>query len=186
MDSGSASVTGFSVSLSNHVGFTPWLLYKSTPHSPENFIHLKTVWAQDAWLQWSNENWYFYLDISCWYTIILLNRLQSSAFGTPSRNMKRGQKYFGLKKCFASIASRLAFQSYGELILLKKDPLNLFFVKINIGIAFLPMWVSCLIVLFSGQTRREIQKGDRYKENKGSEKKGRRKEKKDAASNLQH
>ena len=31
----------FSV-LSNHVGFTPWLLYSSTPHSPEGFILLET------------------------------------------------------------------------------------------------------------------------------------------------
>ena len=41
----------------NHVGFTPSLLYSSTHHSPESFTHLKTGWAQDAWLQWSYENW---------------------------------------------------------------------------------------------------------------------------------
>ena len=32
----------FPVSLSNHVGFTPRLLYSSTHHSPESFTHLKT------------------------------------------------------------------------------------------------------------------------------------------------
>ena len=45
----------FPVSLGNYVSFTPWLLYSSTPHSPEGFIHLKTGWAQGAWLQWSRE-----------------------------------------------------------------------------------------------------------------------------------
>ena len=38
---GSASRAGFPVSLSNHVGFTPRLLYSSTHHSPESFTHLK-------------------------------------------------------------------------------------------------------------------------------------------------
>ena len=52
---GSASRAIFPVSLSNHVGFTPRLLYGSTHHSPESFTHLKTGWAQDAWLQWSYE-----------------------------------------------------------------------------------------------------------------------------------
>ena len=73
----------FPVSLSNHVGTTPRLLicplgtvtpqwqrpkgiYSGTHHSPEGVTHLKTDWAQDVWLQWSYENWYFYLDISCW------------------------------------------------------------------------------------------------------------------------
>ena len=50
----------------SHVGFTPSLLYSSTQHSPESFTHLKTGWAQDAWLQWSYVNWYFNLDISRW------------------------------------------------------------------------------------------------------------------------
>ena len=63
---GSASGAEFPVSLSNHVGFKPILLYSSTHHSPESFTNLKTVWAQDAWLQWSYENWYFHLDISRW------------------------------------------------------------------------------------------------------------------------
>ena len=63
---GSASRAKFPVSLSNHVGFTPRLLYSSTHHSPENFTHLKIGWPQDAWLQWSYENWYFHLDISRW------------------------------------------------------------------------------------------------------------------------
>ena len=63
---GSASRAQFPVSLSNHVGFTRRLLYSSTHHSPESFIHLKTGQAQDARLQWSNENWYFHLDISRW------------------------------------------------------------------------------------------------------------------------
>ena len=63
---GSASSAKFPVSLSNHVGFTPRLLYSSTHHSSESFIPLKTDWAQDAWLQWSHENWYFHLDISRW------------------------------------------------------------------------------------------------------------------------
>ena len=39
---GSASRAEFPVSLSNHVGFTPRLLYSSTHHSPESFAHLKT------------------------------------------------------------------------------------------------------------------------------------------------
>ena len=39
---GSASRAEFPASLSNHVGFTPRLLYSSTPHSPESFTHLKT------------------------------------------------------------------------------------------------------------------------------------------------
>ena len=39
---GSASGAEFPVSLSNHIGFTPRLLYSSTDHSPEGFIHLKT------------------------------------------------------------------------------------------------------------------------------------------------
>ena len=33
---------------------------------PSSFTHLKTGWAQDAWLQWSYENWYIHLDISRW------------------------------------------------------------------------------------------------------------------------
>ena len=72
---GSASRAEFPVCLSNHVGFTPILLYSSTHHSPECFIHLKTGWAQDAWLQWSYENWYFHLDISRWRnsTLIRIN-----------------------------------------------------------------------------------------------------------------
>ena len=32
----------------------------------ESFIHLKTGWVQDAWLQWLHENWYFHLDIIYW------------------------------------------------------------------------------------------------------------------------
>ena len=56
----------FPVSLSNHVGFTPWLLYSSTHHSPEGFIHPETSWAQDAWLQWLLENWYCHLDTNRW------------------------------------------------------------------------------------------------------------------------
>ena len=64
---GSASGAEFPVSsLNNHVGFTPRLLYSGTHHSPESFTHLKTGWAQDAWLQWLYENWYFHLDISRW------------------------------------------------------------------------------------------------------------------------
>ena len=39
---GSASRAEFPVSLSNHVGFTPRLLYSSTHHSPDGFIHLKS------------------------------------------------------------------------------------------------------------------------------------------------
>ena len=42
----------------------------STPQ--EGFIHLKTGWAQDAWPQWSRENWYFYLDISRWSWVTML------------------------------------------------------------------------------------------------------------------
>ena len=37
---GSASRVEFPVSLSNHVGFTPRLLFSSVPHSPESFIEL--------------------------------------------------------------------------------------------------------------------------------------------------
>ena len=65
---GSASRAEFPISLSNHAGFTPRLLYSSTHHSPDGFIHLKTGWARDAWLQWSYENCFFPLDISCWPT----------------------------------------------------------------------------------------------------------------------
>ena len=39
---GSASRAEFPVSLSNHVGFTPRLLYSSTHHSPESLTHLET------------------------------------------------------------------------------------------------------------------------------------------------
>ena len=53
---GSASGAESPVSLSNHTGSTPRLLYSSTHHSSENFTHLKTGWAQDAWLQWSYRN----------------------------------------------------------------------------------------------------------------------------------
>ena len=60
---GSASGAEFPVSPSNHVGFTPRLFFSSTHQSPESFTHQKTGWAQDAWLQWSYENWYFHLDI---------------------------------------------------------------------------------------------------------------------------
>ena len=60
---GSASRAEFPVSPINHVGFTPRLLYSSTHHSPESFTHLKTGWAQDAWLQWLYD---FHLDISRW------------------------------------------------------------------------------------------------------------------------
>ena len=66
---GSASRAEFPASLSNHVGFTPRLLYSSTHQSSESFIHLKTGWAQDAWLQWLYENWYFHLDISRWRAV---------------------------------------------------------------------------------------------------------------------
>ena len=59
---GLVSRTEFHVSPSDHVGFMPRLLYSSTHHSSESFIHLTTGWAQDAWLQWSQENWYFHLD----------------------------------------------------------------------------------------------------------------------------
>ena len=69
---GSASMAEFPVSLSNHVGFMPRLLYSSTHHSPESFAHPKTGWAQDAWLQWSYENWCFHLDIRRWLNEPLL------------------------------------------------------------------------------------------------------------------
>ena len=39
---GSASRAEFPVSLSNHVGFTPRLLYSRALHSPESFTHLET------------------------------------------------------------------------------------------------------------------------------------------------
>ena len=70
---GSASGAEFPVSLSNHIGFTPRLLYNSTPHSPESYTCLKTAWAQYVWLQWSFENWYFHLDISRWLNNDLLD-----------------------------------------------------------------------------------------------------------------
>ena len=63
---GSASRARFPASLTNHVGFTHWLLYSSTPHSPECFLRLKIGRAQDAWLQWSYENWYYHHDNSRW------------------------------------------------------------------------------------------------------------------------
>ena len=53
--------------LINDGDFKPYLCYSSTPHSPEGFIQLKTGRASDVWRQWSNENWYFYLDISRWH-----------------------------------------------------------------------------------------------------------------------
>ena len=54
---GSASRVEFLVSLNNHVGFMPWLLNSSsTPHSPEIYIHLKTGWAQNAWLKWTDDS----------------------------------------------------------------------------------------------------------------------------------
>ena len=40
---GSASRAEFPISLSNHAGFTPWLLYSSTHHSLEGFIQLALV-----------------------------------------------------------------------------------------------------------------------------------------------
>ena len=40
---GSASGAKFPVSLSNHVGFMPRLLFSSTHHSPESLTHLKLV-----------------------------------------------------------------------------------------------------------------------------------------------
>ena len=65
-DPGVSPRAEFLVYLSNHVSFTPRLLYSITHHSPESFTHLKTGWAQDAWLQWSHQNWHFHLDISRW------------------------------------------------------------------------------------------------------------------------
>ena len=62
----SASGADFPVSPSNHFGFTPRLLYSSTHHSSESFTHLEIGWAQDAWLLWLYENWYYHLDISRW------------------------------------------------------------------------------------------------------------------------
>ena len=44
------------------------------------FIHLKTGWAQDPWLQWSYENWYFHLEIGrrhSWVRIMCLCSPQS-------------------------------------------------------------------------------------------------------------
>ena len=35
----------FPMSLRNHVGFTPWLLFSTARHSPEGFTQLKTCWA---------------------------------------------------------------------------------------------------------------------------------------------
>ena len=62
----SPSGAKFPVSPSSHVGFTSRLLYISTHPSSESFIHLKSRWAQDAWLQWSHKNWHLQLDISRW------------------------------------------------------------------------------------------------------------------------
>ena len=42
------------------------LLYSRAHHSQEGFIHLKTGWAQDDWLQWLDVNMYFHFDISRW------------------------------------------------------------------------------------------------------------------------
>ena len=67
---GSAPRVEFPVSPSNHVSFTPRLLYSSPHHSSESFTNLKTGWAQDAWLQWSHENWYFQLDITDMYYMV--------------------------------------------------------------------------------------------------------------------
>ena len=48
-DSGVSFRAKFPVSLSNHIGFTPWLLHSSTHHSPVGFLYLKTGRAQDTW-----------------------------------------------------------------------------------------------------------------------------------------
>ena len=48
----------------NLVPEQPEVFYSSTHHSPDGVIQLKTGSAQEGWLQWSYENWYFRLDIS--------------------------------------------------------------------------------------------------------------------------
>ena len=37
-----------------------------------SFIQLKTGWTQDAWIQWSYENWCFHPDINRWSRHVLL------------------------------------------------------------------------------------------------------------------
>ena len=44
-----------------HDGFAPYLIYRGTLHFPQGIIQLKTGWAQDVWLQWSHDDWYFHL-----------------------------------------------------------------------------------------------------------------------------
>ena len=70
----------FPVYLSNHVGFTPWLHYSSTPHSPEGFIPLEIVCAQDAWLHWSYENLDYF---------VLWSDLFFSSSGPPTGDVRR-------------------------------------------------------------------------------------------------
>ena len=52
----------FSMFLSNHDGFTPWLLEGSTHKAAEGIIQVETGWAQGAFLHWSYENYNFPLD----------------------------------------------------------------------------------------------------------------------------
>ena len=77
----------FPVALSNHASCRPWLLCGSTHYFPEGFIHLKSCWAQDAWLQWSHANWYFHFDISRWLSMFyywLHNFPISGSFKLPT------------------------------------------------------------------------------------------------------
>ena len=119
-DSGvSASRAEFPVSPSIHVGFTPRLLYSSTHHSSESFIHLKTGWAQDAWLQWSHRNWYFHLGISCWL-VSLFTGIVPKQFSNPAKSRittsvhlkkgpKRGSDSYLFLLPFKRVLTRLDF-----------------------------------------------------------------------------
>ena len=69
---GSATIIGpnFPLSLSNHVGTAPRLLI----YPLGTVTHLKTGWAQDAWLQWTYENWYIHLDTSRWQNMRIFGK----------------------------------------------------------------------------------------------------------------
>ena len=86
---------------------TTCLLYSCcTFHSPEGVIQLRTGWAQDVWLQWLYESWYFLLDISRWQRITLL-----WTFGGRLDILKNKIGREGLKHISPLIAYRLPSMS---------------------------------------------------------------------------
>ena len=59
-------------------------LQKHSP-LPESFIQLKTGWSQDGWLQWSDENRYFHLDISLWLVCFMFLFFSSRSYSAMMR-----------------------------------------------------------------------------------------------------